>query len=379
MQLAMVAAGFTAGEADQLRRSMANWERRGGIEHFEQKMLAGLLARDYEESYARRIVAQIRGFSSYGFPEAHAASFALLAYVSAWLKHHHPAAFTAALINSQPMGFYQPAQLLRDLRAHEGEESVLPVDVCASDVDCTLEHGEDGRPVLRLGLRCVRSLGDAARERIVAARHAAAFDSFRDLGDRARLARHDLEALAAAGALAGFDEHRHLAFWSVAGYLPPLPAAPDAAHEGAQPLLRAPTAAEDMLADYRALGFTLGPHPLALLRDRFMRRRVLTASQLRQAENGRAVRVAGLVTARQRPQTSKGVTFVTLEDESGAVNVVVWRQLAEQRNGVLVGSMLMEVHGRVQHESDVTHVIARDLIDRTALIGALRFGIHEFH
>jgi error-prone DNA polymerase len=377
MKLAEVAAGFTPGEADQLRRAMAAWKRRGGMERFEHKLLTGMRERGYAEEFARKILAQIRGFSDYGFPEAHAASFALLAWVSAWLKFHHPAAFTAALLNSQPMGFYGPSQLLRDARGHGVE--VRPVDVLASDVDCTLEPGGQGAPALRLGLRCVHSLSAAVSERIVAARCTAPFGSFRDLGDRAGLARHDMEALAAAGALAGFDEHRHQAFWSVAGYLSPLPAAPDAAKEGARPLLRVPTEAEDLFADYRALGFTLGRHPLALLRGRLAAARVLTAGQLAEVESGVEVRVAGLVTTRQRPATASGVTFVTLEDESGQINVLVWRALGERRNGVLVNARLMEVRGELQRESGVTHVIARDLADRTPLIGALRFGIHEFH
>jgi error-prone DNA polymerase len=377
MQLAIVAAGFTPGEADQLRRAMAAWKRRGGMEKFEQKLLAGMHQRGYEEQFARQIIAQIRGFSDYGFPEAHAASFALLAYASAWLKCHHPAAFTAALLNSQPMGFYQPAQLLRDARAHG--VVVRCADVLASDQDCTLERGESDAPVLRLGLRCIRSLSQAAQERIVAARRAAAFTSLRDMGDRAGLARHDMEALAAAGALAGFDdEHRHLAFWRVAGYLPPLAAAPDA-EEGARPLLRAPTEVEDLHADYQALGFTLGRHPLALLRERLAQAQVLTAEQLQDQPNGAAVRVAGLVITRQRPQTASGVTFVTLEDESGQVNAVVWRHLGSRRNAVLVGAWLMEIRGTLQRESGVTHVVAQDLVDRSALMHRLRFAIHEFH
>jgi error-prone DNA polymerase len=295
--------------------------------------------------------------------------------VSAWLKHLHPAAFTAALINSQPMGFYAPAQLLRDARAHA--VVVRAVDVLSSDVDCTLEPGE-GKPALRLGLRCVHSLSALAREHIVAARLAAPFESLQDLGDRAGLARHDMEALAAAGALAGFDAHRHLAFWRVAGYLPPLRAAPDAVHEGMQPLLRVPTEAENVFADYRAVGFTLGPHPLALVRGG-LPRQVLTAQQLTEAEDGSEVRVAGLVLTRQRPATASGVTFVTLEDESGQVNVLVWSRLGERQNRVLVNSKLMEVRGELQRESGVTHVIASDLKDRTGLIGALRFAAHEFH
>jgi error-prone DNA polymerase len=377
MQLAVVAAGFTPGEADELRRAMAAWKRRGGVDRFEQKLLDGMRERNYEEKFARQIIAQIRGFSDYGFPEAHAASFALLAWVSAWLKFHHPAAFTAALMNSQPMGFYAPAQLLRDAGLHGVE--LRPVDVLVSDIDCTLEAGEKGRPALRLGLRCVRSLSANAKARIVAARHEAPFGSVRDLGDRAQLARHDLECLAAAGALANLDMHRHRASWEVAGYLPPLPAAPDAAREAALPLLRAPTEPEDILADYSALGFTLGRHPLSLLRGQLSAARVLTASELAEQPNGGQVRVAGLVTTRQRPQTASGVTFVTLEDESGQVNVVVWNRLGARRNQVLVGARLMEVRGELQRESGVTHVIARDLIDRSALIGTLQFGIHEFH
>jgi error-prone DNA polymerase len=378
MQLAMVAAGFTPGEADQLRRAMAAWKRRGGVDRFEQKLLDGMRERNYEEDFARSIIAQIRGFSDYGFPEAHAASFALLAYVSAWLKRHHPAAFTAALLNSQPMGFYGPAQLLRDARMHG--VAVLPVDVRVSDADCTLEAGEGGAAAIRLGLRCVRGLSEAAREAVMAARRAAPFASCRELGERARLARHDMEALAAAGALAQLEGHRHLAFWQVAGYLPPLPAAPDAVREPALPLLRAPTEAEDLLADYRALGFTLGRHPLALLRERLARARILTADALQDTADGIAVRVAGLVTVRQRPQTSRGVTFVTLEDESGHVNVVVWKSLAERCNAALVGARLMEVHGVLQRgDGDVTHVVARELIDRSALLGALHVPSHDFH
>lgn len=377
MQLAVVAAGFTPGEADQLRRAMANWQRRGGIERYEQRLLAGMRERNYSEEFAQSITAQIRGFSDYGFPEAHAASFALLALVSAWLKYHHPAAFTAALLNSQPMGFYAPAQLLRDARQHGVE--VRPVDARVSDYDCTLEAGEGGKPALRLGLRCVHGLAEKVARRIAAAGHTAPFENLRELGDRAGLARRDLECLAAAGALASFDEHRHLAFWSVAGYLPPLPTAPDAVRDAAQPLLRPPTEAENMVADYRALGFTLGRHPLELMREQNPGWRVLSSAQLEAVADGADVRVAGIVTARQRPQTSKGVTFVTLEDESGQFNVVVWQRVGERCNRALVDSRLMEVRGRLERGPEITHVIARELIDRSALVGTLQTGVHEFH
>jgi error-prone DNA polymerase len=391
MQLAMVAAGFTPGEADQLRRAMAAWKRRGGMERFQRKLLDGMSSNGYSEEFALRIIDQIKGFSDYGFPEAHAASFALLAWVSAWLKLHHPAAFTAALINSQPMGFYTPGQLLRDARTHG--VTVLPVDVRISAAHCTLEvdaattaTAADGGtrakapPALRLGLNCVRGLSTAACEAVVAARQLAPFASCQQLGERARLTRHDMEALAAAGALAGLEGHRHLAFWQVAGYLPPLPAAPDAVRDAAVPLLRAPTEAEDLLADYRALGFTLGRHPLALLRERLTRVRISTAEDLQDAASGSVVRVAGLVTVRQRPQTARGVTFVTLEDESGHVNVVVWRELAERCNAALVGARLLEVRGALQRgDGGVTHVLARELIDRSALLGTLQVASHDFH
>jgi error-prone DNA polymerase len=383
MQLAVVAADFTPGEADQLRRSMAAWKRRGGVGHFEEKLITGMRRNGYAEQFARQIVDQIRGFSEYGFPEAHAASFAVLAYVSAWLKHHHPAAFTAALLNSQPMGFYAPAQLLRDARTHGVE--VRGVDVGVSAVECTLEQVMDdagdasGALALRLGLACARSLPQAAAGRLVAARLVAPFSCVADLGDRAGLSRHDLEMLAACGALAGLEGHRHLAHWGVAGYLPPLPAAPDAPVEGARPLLRTPTEAEDIVADYRSLGFTLGRHPLALLRQRLQTARLLTAAQLQETAAGDFVRVAGLVITRQRPHTASGVTFVTLEDESGQVNVLVWRALGERQHGVLVGSRLLEVRGELQREAGVTHVIAGKLVDRTALLGALQFSSHEFH
>ncbi|MGC4028065.1 MAG: error-prone DNA polymerase [Steroidobacteraceae bacterium] len=382
MQLAIVAAGFTPGEADELRRAMAAWKRRGGIEKYERKLMDGLLGNGYDPGFAQRVVAQIRGFGDYGFPEAHAASFALLAWVSAWLKHHYPEAFTAALLNSQPMGFYAPAQLLRDARDHG--VVVHGVDVCKSAVQSTLEsrapaaEGCALRPALRLGLDRVRSLSAAAAERIVMAREMAPFTDVQDLGDRARLARRDLEALAAAGALAALAGHRHLAFWRVAGYLPPLPTAPDARDE-ALPMLRAPTEAGDIHADYRALGFTLGRHPLALLRERMRPLGFLTAEQLQGCPGGSLVRVGGIVTARQRPGTSSGVTFVTLEDETGQVNVIVWLRTAERCNAALVNARLMEVRGELQRESEVTHVIARTLVDRSAWLGRLDIEVHEFH
>ncbi len=377
MQLAVVAADFTPGEADQLRRSMAAWKRRGGVDRFERKLIDGMLKNGYAAEFAGQIVAQIRGFADYGFPEAHAASFALLAWVSAWLKAHHPAAFTAALINSQPMGFYAPAQLLRDAQAHGVE--VHPVDVRVSAAACTLEPGAGGAAALRLGLDCVQGLSADAQERIVVARQRAAFLGTQDLGERAALNRRDLEALAAAGALAALEGHRHLAFWRVAGFAPSLPTAPESQRDISLPLLRMPTEAEDLFADYQSLGFTLGRHPLALLRSRCAQQRIATAEDLQQQPSGERVRVAGLVITRQRPQTASGVTFVTLEDETGQVNVLVWRQLGERSHGTLVQARLMEVRGELQRESGVTHVIAHSLSDRSAWLGDLKVRSHDFH
>jgi error-prone DNA polymerase len=377
MQLAIVAAGFTPGESDQLRRAMAAWKRRGGLEHFEERLISGMRERHYEESFARQIFSQIKGFGEYGFPESHAASFALLVYVSAWLKCHHPAAFTAALLNSLPMGFYAPAQLVRDARAHG--VAVRGVDIGASAAQCTLEREVDGSAVLRLGFCLVRSLGHAAVDRILCARSQAPFTGVQDLGERAQLDRAALEALAAAGALEGLSGHRHRAYWGVAGFTPSLPTAPGEPADAALPLLRAPTEGQDIVADYASLGLTLGRHPLALLRGRLKVAGVGTVAELADLANGAQARVAGIVVTRQRPATASGVTFLTLEDESGHINVIVWRELGRRQRRELVHSQLLEVRGELQRESGVTHLIAAQLTDRSRLLGALLPRSRDFH
>lgn len=373
MQLAIAAAGFTPGEADALRRSMAAWKRRGGLGHFEGRLIEGLRARGYTEEFAQRIFRQIQGFGEYGFPESHAASFALLVYVSAWLKHYEPAAFTCALLNSLPMGFYAPAQLVRDAREHGVE--VRGVDVAASGWESTLE---DGR-ALRVGLSCVSGFGAEAAQRLVAARRAGPWRDVQDLASRTALDRRELEALAAAGALAQLAGHRYRAFWEVAGSERVLPAAPPSAVGEGVPLLATPTEGHDIVADYRALGFTLGRHPLALLRERLARERLVTTRDLDAFADGSAVRTAGLVITRQRPGSASGVTFVTIEDETGHANLVVWRRVAEAQRRALLEARLLEVHGRLQREGLVTHVIAERLIDRSALIGALTSRSRDFH
>ncbi|HEY6124324.1 MAG TPA: error-prone DNA polymerase, partial [Steroidobacteraceae bacterium] len=376
MQLAIVAAGFTPGEADQLRRSMAAWKRRGGLGHFEQRLIDGMRHRGYDESFARQIFSQIQGFGEYGFPESHAASFALLVYSSAWLKRHEPAAFTCALINSQPMGFYAPSQLVRDARDHGVE--VRPIDVCVSDWDCTLERQPDGEPALRLGLRLVKGLSEEATDRIVTARAQTQFASVQDLTLRADLARRDLESLADAGALRELSGNRHLTFWQVAGSEQELPLAPVPQSAEGTPLLARPTEGQNIASDYRTLGLTLGRHPLALLREELMTAHIVTSADLRDLPHGRVVRVAGIVTARQRPQSAGGVMFITLEDETGYVNLIVWERVWSRARRIASGSRMLEVAGMLQKEGLVTHVVAQRLFDRTGMLGTIVTQSRDF-
>ena len=527
MQIAIVAAGFSPGEADALRRAMGAWKRTGGLDVFRERLLEGMRAKDYPQEFAERIYQQMLGFGEYGFPEcvvgetrvvdadsgrwvsidevvsgqvelkttvacgddlrlrqrrvlavrssgvkpvwrlrtalghtivataehpfmtiagwcqlgklrvgdhvaaarslpvgdlagsdvcwdgvvaieelgheatydlqidgdhsflannlivhnSHALSFALLVYDSAWLKCHEPAAFTCALLNSQPMGFYAPAQLVRDARAHGVE--VRAVDACVSHWDSTLERRADGEPALRLGLRLVKSLSQAAVTRLIGARNAQPFASVEDLAARAGLDRGDLEALAAAGALTRLSGNRHLAFWEVAGTERPLPLAPVAARPASaaegRPLLSAPTEGQQIAADYASLGLTLGRHPLALLRERLRAAALLPAGELARAANGATVRTAGLVLMRQRPATASGVTFLTLEDESGQVNVIVWERVGRAQRQALIESRLLEVHGELQQQDGVAHLIAHRLIDRSALLGELVTRSRDFH
>jgi error-prone DNA polymerase len=381
MQLAIVAAGFSPGEADRLRRAMGAWKRSGGLEHFREKLLGGMAARGYSDEFAQRIYRQMLGFGEYGFPESHSASFALLVYDSSWLKCHEPAAFTCALLNSQPMGFYGPAQLVRDARAHGVE--VRPVDVQESAYESTLERREDGEPALRLGMRMVKSLSEAAGMRIEAARIGQRFESVQDLARRAALDRGDLEALAAAGALSALSGNRHLAYWEVAGTERSLPLAPQGERAGSleegRPLLEAPTEGQRIVADYASVGLTLGRHPMALLRDRLVRNRLLTAADLNCVAHGRQVRTAGIVLMRQRPQSAKGVTFLTLEDESGQVNVIVWESVGREQRRAMIESRLLEVQGELQRQEGVMHVIAKRLIDRSSLLGELLTRSRDFH
>src|SRR5690606_5628437 len=380
MQIAMVAAGFTADEADELRRAMAAWRRRGSVERFRQRLLEGMEKKGYDEQFAEQIFQQLEGFGEYGFPESHSASFAKLAYCSAWLKCHEPAAFLAALLNSQPMGFYAPSQLVQDAQRHGVE--VRPVDVMWSDWDSTLEAsrppasassvGKSSGPAVRLGLGRVAGLSQQAGQRIVQARLAAPFTSVQDLAARAELDRRDMNVLAAANALKALAGDRRQAQWQSAMRRTPglLKEAPIV--EDCSPALPGMSEGEHIVSDYPSLGLTLGRHPLALLRSRLADLRFVPADRLlAQWPDRRLARACGLVTTRQRPGTAKGTVFVTLEDESGYVNVIVRPDLAERQHTELVRSNLLGVYGVWQRHDGVCHLIAHRLVDLSALLGEL--------
>ena len=432
MQIAMVAAGFTAGEADRLRRAMAAWKRRGGLESFESRLKAGMAERGYTPQFAERIFNQIKGFGDYGFPESHAASFALLVYVSAWLKCHEPAVFFCALLNSQPMGFYAPAQLVRCAREHGVE--VRPVDVNRSDWESTLERDAAGRPALRLGLNRVKGLAEHAAERLVnarlvnerrensrgggawrgciergnarpegarpegdrpgsarrgnarpeddrhgGARYVNAFGSVPELAERAQLNSGELDVLAGSGALASLASHRHRAHWDAAGVEKPTPLLGQPRIAEGVPMLKAPTEGQEVLADYRHLGLSLRRHPLALLRDRLTSLGLQTAGDVLRRPDGAVVHAAGLVITRQRPSSASGVIFVTIEDETGYLNLVVWERVAERQRQVLLGATLLGVHGEVQREGAVVHIVVRQLGDHSGLLGELPTRSRDFH
>jgi error-prone DNA polymerase len=366
MQLAVLAADFTPGEADQLRRAMAAWKRKGGLGPFHDRLVGRMVEKGYAQDYAERIFKQIEGFGEYGFPESHAASFALLVYVSAWIKRHHPDAFLAALLNSQPLGFYAPAQLVRDAREHG--VTVLPVDATVSVWDSTLE----GENTVRLGLSRVAGLKEEAGARLVAARAEEPFADVEDLTRRAGLDAHDLAMLAHADALVSITGHRHQAAWQVAGIdTRPTKMLAETRTAEAAVMLAPPSEAEDMLADYRSLGLTLKRHPLALLRDELAAFRVQPAAVLRAYPHGRLARASGLVTHRQRPETAKGTVFVTLEDETGAVNVIVWPRVADAQRLPLLRATLLTVYGQWQREGEVMHLVAGRLVDHSGLLRGL--------
>jgi error-prone DNA polymerase len=426
MQVAMAAADFTPGEADQLRRSMAAWKRKGGVHKFYDRLVNGMLKNGYTLEYADQLFKQIEGFGEYGFPESHAASFALLVWASCWLKHHEPACFLVAMLNSQPMGFYGPSQLVQDAQRHG--VVVRAVDVQHSDWDCTLEGGQAAEPVgsdpnsgqrysintshitdlakpqvqgsdpnggviqtpdlgrppaVRLGLRMVSGLSKDAAQRISKARAQHPFASTEDLALRAALDAGDLKALASADALQSLSGHRRQQVWDASALNRAPPLLREAPVNEVPLHLSAACEGEEVRFDYAALGLTLRAHPASMLRQQLSKMKLLTAAQLRLLPHGRLVRACGLVTMRQSPGTAKGVTFVTLEDETGTVNVIVWKALKERQRSELLHSRLMAVHGTWQRDTDsggqVCHVVAGFLRDLTPLLGGLTTQSREFH
>lgn len=395
IKLAVVAAGFTPGEADQLRRAMAAWKRKGGLDKFQRKLIDGMLARGHGKEFAERIFEQIKGFGDYGFPESHAASFALLVYFSAWLKRHEPSAFYCGLLNSQPMGFYSPSQLVQDARRHNIE--IRPVDILDSEWESTLEapayQGEIAakQPAIRLGFQRIKGFKEDAAVRIISARSKSPIRSIQDIAERARLDKGDLARLTEGGAFKSLSGHRYQTHWQVSGLLPHSPLlAPlqdpfhdplqdslqentlDKVAEPAQSyleetpvILPAPLETDDLRADYTSLGLTLGRHPMAMLREQTDApfRQCKTARDLEKISHGRFVQVSGIVTGRQRPSSASGVIFLTLEDETDNINVVIWTRVLETYRAAVVQGRLLKIKGVVERQASVIHVIAGHVED----------------
>ncbi|HEU4853131.1 MAG TPA: error-prone DNA polymerase [Telluria sp.] len=379
MQVAMLAAGFTPGEADQLRRAMAAWKRKGGLEKYYDRIVNGMLKRGYTMEFAEKIFSQIQGFGEYGFPESHAASFALLAYASSWLKCHEPAAFLCALLNSQPMGFYSPSALVQDAVRHGVQ--VRPLDIAISGWECTLEELDDTgtrQPAVRLGMCMARGMRREVAALIEDARAIRPFESVADLSRRAQLDRHDLQVLAAANALKSLAGNRREALWQAVGAVADKDLLRPTTPVEEVPLLAAPSEGEDIVGDYRSQGLTLGRHPLALLREQLYKKRFLPASDLASFQHGQLARACGIVTVRQRPGTAKGVLFLTLEDETGNINVIVWPKLVDEQRKEVLGSALLGVYGIWQREGEVRHLVAKRLVDMSHLLGKLTTHSRDF-
>ncbi len=375
MQVAIVCAGFTPGEADQLRRSMATFKVTGGVSHFRDKLVEGMVARGYERAFAERTFSQLEGFGSYGFPESHAASFALVAYASAWMKCHHPDVFCCALLNSQPMGFYAPAQVVRDAVEHGVE--VRPVCVNASRWDCTLEPGQDGGMAVRLGLRMAKGLANAHAAQLVAHRGGEAYGSVEEIRRRADVPAAALERLAEADAFGALGLDRRQALWAVkglAGAVLPLFAAADARTRPRPELAEPPVALVPMKAgrevveDYRSTGLSLRRHPVAFLREALRARGMVACADLARTRDGRRVAVPGIVLVRQKPGSARGVMFMTIEDETGVANLVLWPDRFEKQRRLVLSAGMVACHGRVQREGEVTHVITDRLEDLSELL-----------
>lgn len=364
---------------------MAAWKRKGNLTQHQERLLRVMVEeKGYDRAFVKSLCDQMEGFAEYGFPESHAAGFAKLAYLSSYLKCHEPAAFFAALLNSQPMGFYSPSQLVQ--AARRSHVRVLPVDVTASVWDSTLHPRADGdgsgQPDIRLGLNRIRGMRKPAAERIEAARAQAPFTSVEDLAHRAALDRHDLNVLAAANALKPLAGHRRQALWQTLALQEP--GRDHALLRQARPVeaplvLPAPPIGEEVMADYGSLGLSLQSHPLSLLRERLTRMRFATAATLAGYRNGQLARACGLVTVRQRPGTANGTIFVSIEDETGAINVILWPHLIERQRREVLHAQLLGVYGKWQCERETRHLVAQHLVDLTPLLGRLATSSRDFH
>ena len=380
MQISIDAAKFTADEANGLRRAMATFRKVGTIQNYQDAMVSRMVARGYDPDFAARCFDQVKGFGEYGFPESHAASFALLVYVSSWIKHHHPEVFCAALLNAQPLGFYAPAQIVRDAQDHGVE--VRAVDVNYSDWDNTLEPTDGDRFAVRLGFRQVDGLNAEDMKRLCAIR-GGGFDSPEALRRRARLSRACVETLAAADAFRSMELDRRQALWAVRGEArgetAPLFAFADAAEQGqdVQAALPVMPASEHVVQDYQTIRLSLKAHPLSFLRERYAGLGLLTTHDATHARNGGLVRTAGIVLVRQKPGSAKGVFFITIEDETGIANLVVWPRVGQRFRPVLMGARILAVTGRVQRADHVTHIVADRLIDRTSDLNLLAEDNHN--
>ena len=387
MEIAMKAGDFTADDADRLRRDMAAWKRKGNLTQHQERLVRVMVEeKGYDRTFVEALCSQMEGFAEYGFPESHAAGFAKLAYVSSFLKCHEPAAFFAALLNSQPMGFYSPSQLVQEAR--RSQVRVLPADVTASVWDSTLHPRTDAdgdgvaQPDIRLGLSRIRGMRKPAAERIEAARTQAPFTSVEDLAHRAALDRHDLNVLAAANALKPLAGHRRQALWQTLALQEP--GQDHALLRQARPVeaplvLPAPPVGEEVMADYGSLGLSLQNHPVGLLRARLERMRFATAATLAGYRNGQLARACGIVTMRQRPGTANGTIFVSIEDETGAINVILWPRLVERQRRELLNAQLLGVYGKWQCERETRHLVAQHLVDLTPLLGRLATFSRDFH
>lgn len=391
IKLAMVAAGFSGGQADQLRRAMASWGRNGDLYQFKDKLISGMLSRGNSLAFAEQLFEQMKGFGSYGFPESHSASFAILAYCSAWLKCHHTAAFYCALLNSQPMGFYSPSQLIQDAQRHHIK--ILPVNIDHSDWNSTIKISPRKKDnvaqtyqpnTIRLGMNLLKGFNQQAASRIINARKTSYFSNIKDLVFRAKLNHHEKNLLVKANAIQRLAQHRHKAQWQSLAIEnnKPLLAKLDykkTTPSASEQYIKAPTIEENMLADYKTTGLTLKQHPIAILREKGWLHNCKKANDLKDMRQGQFIKVSGIVTCRQRPATASGVLFLTLEDETGNMNIIIWKKTLEVFRQPILNSRLLIIKGKIEREKSVIHIIAGHILDISQKLPDFDKNSRDFH